>query len=313
VTLDPGTAAFLEQIGDAFSLAVDTEEEKAALLEGLATPEARDGGGLGGEPEPMAHIEDRLVSAPGNDVPVRVYRPEGESLPLIVFMHGGVFILGGLEMHDAVLRRLANALPAVIVSVDYRLAPDHPFPAAVDDSYTVLQWAAEQIAELGADPDQLVIMGDSAGGALAAVLAGRARDQGGPTIALQVLLYPMVDPRMDTGSAREFATGHLTTTSLLRFGWNLYLRDATDAPYSSPAALDDLAGLPPAIVMTAGHDPLRDEGLAYAERLRRSSVDVEAMHYLGQIHGFAFMPAVIPEADGALKSLVEAMHAALTP
>jgi acetyl esterase len=310
MALDPGTAGFLEQLGG-FSLVFDTDEEVAAFLEGLAG-----GGGAGsnfeGDPEPVADVRDLSLPGPDGEVPVRVYRPDGESLPLVVFFHGGVFILGGLEMHDPVLRRMANAIPAVIVSVDYRLAPAHTFPAALEDGFAALTWAVAHASELGGDADRLVVMGDSAGGALAALQAVRARDEGGPAVHLQVLLYPMIDPALDTPSASEFAEGYMTTRSLLEVGWKAYLNGQDDQPYATPAGVTDLAGLPPAIVITAGYDPLRDEGLEYIRRLERVGVEVVARHYPGQIHGFAFMPAVIPEANDALAELAALMRACLS-
>jgi acetyl esterase len=304
MTLDPDTATFLDQFGAMALSAVpslDDEAGLAVLFEGLAS-----GGGsnlLEGEPPPVARVEDRTVPAAGGEVPVRIYRPGGTNLPLVVFFHGGVFVLGDLEMHDPVLRRLANAIPAVIVSVDYRLAPAHAFPAAFDDSFAVVTWAAKEAESFGADPQRVVVMGDSAGGALAGVAAIRARDEGSPRVALQVLVYPMIDPALETGSASEFAEGYLTTTTFLQLGWHVYLGRNKGEPYTSPSAMSDLRGLPPAIVVTAGYDPLRDEGLDYIERLRDAGVAVTARHYPDQIHGYAFMPGVIPAANDAITDI----------
>jgi acetyl esterase len=232
---------------------------------------------------------------------------------MIVFAHGGVFIMGGLEMHDPVLRRLANAIPAVIVSVDYRLAPSHPFPAAVDDVDAVLHWAADHAEELGGDSARLAVMGDSAGGALAAVAAIKARDDGGPLLALQVLVYPMTDPALTSDSASELADGYLTTTALLELGWHVYLDGRTGDSYSAPSATADLSGLPPAVVVTAGYDPLRDEGIEYIARLRDAGVAVTDRHYPDQIHGFAFMPAVIPAANNAIIEIAGLIRIQLEP
>jgi acetyl esterase len=286
---------------------LDDDAALATYFDGLA--ESSDNNMLEGEGEPVASVENRTLPGPRGDVPLRVYRPEGSSLRVIVFYHGGVFIMGGLEMHDPVLRRLANAIPAVIISVDYRLAPAHPFPAAVDDGYAALRWAANHAKELGGDPRRLAVMGDSAGGALAAVLAIKARDEDGPPLALQILIYPMIDPALNEDSARDFAEGYLTTTDLLRLGWHVYLNGHAGEPYSAPSATSDLSGLPSAVVVTAGYDPLRDEGFAYIDRLRNADVDVTARHYEDQIHGFAFMPAVIPAANQAIAEIAELVRA----
>ena len=313
MTLDPDTAAFLEQLGGLAPAApsIDDEGAVAAFFDGLGAASA--GNLLEGEAEPVSHVEDRTVPGPDGEIPVRIYRPDGTSLPLIVFFHGGVFVLGDLDMHDPVLRRLANATPAVIVSVDYRLAPAHPFPAALDDSFAALAWAAAHATELGADPQRLVVMGDSAGGALAAITAIKARDEGGPDLKLQVLVYPMVDPALTTRSAREFADGYLTTTAFLQLGWHVYLAGRDGQRYTAPSATRDLRDLPPAIVITAEYDPLRDEGDDYITRMRDAGVAVIARHYPGQIHGFAFMPAVIPQANDTITELALLVHQTLEP
>lgn len=309
--LDPATADFLDQIGGLIPPPppLDSDEAVAEYVRELSA--AGSTNLLEGDPESVARVEDRSIAGPGGPIMLRIYRPEGESLPVVVFSHGGAFVLGDIEMHDPGLRHLANAIPAIIVSVDYRTAPADPFPAATDDCYTALRWAAEHCGELGGDPARLVVMGDSAGGSLAAVSAARARDEGGPNIALQVLLYPMVDPTLETASARDFADGYLTTTAFLHLGWHAYLAGNWEKPYTSPAAIDDLSGLPPAVVLTAGYDPLRDEGEQYARRLSNSGVNVTECHYPDQIHGFAFMPVVTPRAPAALSELVATICGAL--
>jgi acetyl esterase len=309
LTLDPQTASFLEQIAGVVPPLPNLDDDAAlvAYFDGLA--ESSDNNMLEGDAEPVASVETRTIPGPRGDVPIRVYRPDGSSLPVLVFFHGGVFIMGGLEMHDPVLRRLANAIPAVIISVDYGLAPARPFPAAVHDGYAVLRWSATHSEDLGGDPRRLAVMGDSAGGALAAVMAIRARDEDGPSLALQVLVYPMTDPALGSDSARDLAEGYLTTTDLLRLGWHVYLNGHAGERYSAPSAARDLSGLPPAVVVTAGYDPLRDEGLAYVDRLRDAGVEVTARHYADQIHGFAFMPAVIPAANEAIAEIAELVRA----
>jgi acetyl esterase len=311
MTLHPDTATFLQQLGNLAPAApsVDDESAMAQFFDRLGTAGASNA--LEGDAPPVAHVEDRAIPGPDGEIPVRIYRPDGTSLPLIVFFHGGVFVLGDLEMHDPVLRRLANAIPAVIVSVDYRLAPKHPFPAAVDEAFAALVWAATHASDLGADASRAVVMGDSAGGSLAAVAAIRARDEGGPQLKLQVLIYPMVDPALTTDSAREFTEGYLTTTALLKLGWHVYLDTHNTEPYTAPSATADLRELPPAIVVTAEYDPLRDEGVEYIRRLRDADVSVVARHYPGQIHGFAFIPAVIPAANEALAEIASLIRNAV--
>jgi acetyl esterase len=217
-------------------------------------------------------------------------------------------VIAGLEMHDPVARRIANAIPAIIVSVDYRLAPRHPYPAAVDDMDAVLNWAAANASTFGGDPARLAVMGDSAGGALAAISAIKARDNRGPALALQVLVHPMTDPTLTTESSRGLADGYLTTTALLELGWHVYLDGHAGEPYPAPAVTTDLSGLPPAVVVTAGYDPLRDEGLAYVDRLRDAAVGVIDRHHPDQIHGFAFMPAVIPAANEAIMEIAKVVR-----
>jgi acetyl esterase len=313
VTLDPDPARFLEQLGGFVPVPppLDDADAVAAFLAGLGAADA--GSLLGGELESVAHVEDCIIPTSDAMVPVRVYRPSAGPRPIVVFLHGGVFVIGGLEMHDHVLRRLANSIPAVIVSVDYRLAPRHPFPAAVDDAFAVVVWAATHSEQLGGDPRRVVVMGDSAGGALAAVVAIRARDQGSPELKLQVLVYPMVDPALAPDSTREFADGYLTTTALLNLGWHVYRNGHNDEPYTAPSATADLWGVPPAIVLTAECDPLRDGGLDYIRRLCVANVPVMAENYRGQIHGFAFMPAAIPAANEALADLVSRIRNAVGP
>jgi acetyl esterase len=238
-----------------------------------------------GEQEPVFAAEDRDADG----VPVRVYRPSPDpELPLLVVFHGGGWVLGSVEEFDGVARQLANASDAIVVSVDYRLAPEHPFPAPLDDCWNALEWTVAHAAELGGDRTRIAVGGDSAGGNLAAVCARRARDAGLP-LALQVLVYPVCDCEFDTASYVDNAEGYLLERAEMQWFFDCYTdggkHDAAD-PSISPLRAADLAGVAPAVVLTAEFDPLRDEGEAYATRLRAAGVEVEVRRYDGMIHAF---------------------------
>ena len=268
---------------------------------------------LVGPAEAVAEVLERSVPGPVGDVPVRVYIPAVEGTPgLIVFLHGGGWVLGTLDSYDALCRALANASGALVASVDYRLAPEHPFPAALEDSWAALLWAREHAAELGADPDRLAVAGDSAGGNIAAVLARRARDEGGPPLRFQLLIYPVIDAAMDTDSYEEAAYDYYLERQGMRWFWRHYLAGVDPAtPDASPLHASDLSGLPPAHVITAQYDPLRDEGEAYAERLREAGVAVTVRRHEGMTHGFFRWRADIDEAHGAMEEVGRALRAAL--
>ncbi|MEV5970823.1 alpha/beta hydrolase [Streptomyces sp. NPDC051921] len=228
-----------------------------------------------------------------NGVPVRVYA--GESAPVVVFAHGGGWVLCDLDTHDRLCRALAAHSGATVVSVGYRRAPEHRFPAAEDDVYAALEWAA---AKFPGRP--LVLAGDSAGGCLAAAAALRARDRGGPPVAGQLLLYPVLDHRLDGVSAEAYAEGFFHTTAHMRWYWEQYLGHDGDPVAASPGLADDVSGLPPALVVLADCDPLRDEGLAYARRLSASGVVARVQLHTGVFHGFLGGLGLLPEADEAL-------------
>lgn len=306
--LDPVTEAFLKELVEANIPPLDAgsvEEARANAL-GMAA--------IQGEGEPVAHVENRRIPGPAGDLPVRVYRPEGDGpFPAFVYLHGGGWVICNLDTHDAGCRAIANALPGVVVSVDYRLAPEHRFPAAADDAYAATRWVADNAMMLGADPQRLIVGGDSAGGNLSAVVALMARDRGGPALAYQVLIYPVTDASMTKASYTVNADGYLLTRQAMAWFWNHYLGSEGDgsAPYASPLAAPDLRGLPPATVITAEFDPLRDEGNAYAERLRQAGIPVRHQCYAGLIHGFFSMGGVFPQARIALDAVVQDVQAAL--
>jgi acetyl esterase len=248
---------------------------------------------------PLASITDRTAG----EIPIRVYRPDGDgALPTLVFFHGGGFFVGSIDTHDDVCRAVAARSGWVVVSVDYRLAPEHPFPAASDDAFAALQWVAAHAGELGADPARLAVGGDSAGGNLAAVTALRARDEGGPQLSLQVLIYPVTDWAQDTSSMAANGSGYFLTADAMRMTRQLYLPDPSRwaDPYAAPLRAPDVSGVAPAIVVTAEFDPLRDEGEAYADRLAAAGVPVDRTRCAGMIHGFVQMLPVTPRAGEVL-------------
>ena len=253
---------------------------------------------LSGEPEPLARVEDRSLPGPEGQVPVRIYAAAvGRPLPVAVFFHGGGWVTGNLDTHDGACRGLAARSGAMVVAVDFRSAPEHRFPAAVDDSWAVLEWLAERGAEIGADPSRIAVVGDSAGGNLAAVVALRARERGGPRIAAQVLVYPVLDFDLETGSYLEKANGYGLTRESMRWYWEQYVAGADPLhPEASPLRATEHSGLPPALIITCEHDPLRDEGIAYAERLAGAGVPVEHVDEQGMIHGYFRMAGVISRA-----------------
>jgi acetyl esterase len=258
-------------------------------------------------------IEDRTVPGPAGEIPVRVYRPAAdEPLPVVVYFHGGGWVIGDIATHDTTCQRLAAGVPAVVVSVDYRLAPEHCFPAAVDDCDAATAWASAHAAELGGDAARLAVAGDSAGGNLAAVVALRARDNG-PPIAFQLLVYPATDLTRSLPSHTENGQGYLLDTDAMTWFVGNYLADA-DArhPDASPLFVEDLAGLPPALVVTAEFDPLRDEGEQYAQRLRDAGVDAITSRYDGMIHGFYGLDSIFDSAKRATAETVTALRDALS-
>lgn len=262
----------------------------------------------------VGEVEDRVVPGPAGapDLPVRVYRPEGpgRARPTVVFFHGGGYTLCGLDTHDATARTLCAESGAVVVSVAYRLAPEHRFPAAAEDAYAALCWAAVQAraGALGGDPAAVVTAGDSSGGGLATVAALMARDREGPAVALQVLIYPVLDAGQGSGSYTSNATGYFLTAAHMRWFWEQYLGPDGDGthPYASPL-LADLTGLPPAHIVTAGCDPLCDEGAAYAEKLRLAGVLVTRGHHPQMFHGFLGFPRLLEDARAAVADVAEAV------
>jgi len=274
-----------------------------------------DAAALNGPPAPVAAVADRLVPGPAGELPVRVYTPEGSPpFPIVVFFHGGGWVVGTLDTYDPLCRALAAATPAVVVSVDYRLAPEHRWPAAVEDAYAATEWASRNAAALGGAQHRLAVAGDSAGGNLAAVVALGARDRGGPAIALQLLVYPVLDVAGGTASWQEYADGYHLTADGMRWYWDHYLGGADGAaPDASPLRAAFVGGLPPALVIGAEYDILRDEGEAYAARLAEAGVDATASRHAGVVHGFVRWRAVTGAAEDALQEAAAALRSALAP
>ena len=252
---------------------------------------------LADPPEPVA----RVAELDAGNTPVRTFWGTTESpAPTLLYFFGGGWVTGGLDDVEPSCRRLANAARGAVAAVGYRLAPEHPFPAALDDCLAATRWVAEHGRKLGLDSGRLAIGGASAGGNLAALVSLRARDDGGPKLTSQLLVYPVTDHLADTPSMRECTDRYFLNARSMEWFWSLYLRDRSDAEAASPLRARDLSGLPPALVITAEHDPLRDEGERYAERLRDAGVDAQIECYAGMVHGF-FSMSRLPESRAAVE------------
>lgn len=311
--LDPTAAAVIEVMEAVFPR-IDSLDADAAAVQATAKqiprlPVA----------EEVAGVEDRSIPGPDGPIPVRLYRPLGVGdgpLPGVVYFHGGGWVICDLDTHDGGCRRLANETGAVVVSVDYRLAPQARYPAAVDDAFAATVWVAEHATELGIDPARLAVAGDSAGGNLTAAVALRARDEHGPPLAFQLLIYPVIDSsasRNDYPSKVDNATGYFLTTLQMEWYRKQYLSNDDDGsePYCSPNLASSLTDLAPACVVTAEMDPLRDEGEHYAALLDKAGVPVTTYRAMGMFHGFFNMDAALDGAKDAQRVAFTAMRSAL--
>jgi acetyl esterase len=306
--LDPAAKAMMDQMKAAGMPEIDTLPP--VQLRQVTTQMFR---AQGGTPEPVHQVEDRRIPGPAGEIPVRIYKPAASGpLPVLVFFHGGGFVIGDLDSHDAACRALTNQAGCITAAIDYRLAPEHKYPAAVDDCYAAAKWVSDHAHELGGDPARLAVGGDSAGGNLSAVVSLMARDRGGPKIAFQLLVYPATDMACNTYSHKTFTDYFLTDRSI-RYFLGHYLRGEADRkdPAASPALAASHKGLPPALIITAEFDPLRDEGEAYGEILRKAGVPVTVTRYDGMIHGFFTMGLVLRQGREAISQAAGALRTAL--
>jgi acetyl esterase len=310
MALDPQVKAYLDQLAAANVLdvpAISVREARAQMEVGAV---------MLGRPPKVGRIEDQTFPGLAGPVRLRVTAPAGPGpFPALVFFHGGGFVVGSLSSHDHLCRAITNAAGIAVVSVDYRLAPEHPFPAAPDDAYAAVAWLADRAhgEALGIDATRLAVGGDSAGGNLSAVVARRARDRGGPRLLLQLLIYPVTDADLDTPSYRENADGYLLSRAAMQWYWEQYVpqADRRADPDAAPLRAADLSGLPPALVVTAEHDVLRDEGEAYARKLADAGVPTRLRRYPGMIHGFLRRHTLFDQGRIALSDVAEALRSGL--
>ncbi|WP_249420288.1 alpha/beta hydrolase [Rhabdothermincola salaria] len=287
-----------------FSFSGDLSPDELRNLGGASIP----------SPVELASIVDRTIPGPGGELPVRIYRPnDDQSLPVVVFFHGGGWVIGGLDSHDHLARVLANKADCVVVAVDYRLAPEAKFPAAADDAVAAFEWVLDNAAELGVDTDRVAVAGDSAGGNLAAVVAVHARDTDRVEVVQQVLIYPVTDGTCDRPSMTDNAEGYFLTRDGMEWFHGHYANDDADRthPRYSPI-LADLKGVAPAVVVTAEYDPLRDQGRAFAEALTEAGVEAEYHEFEGMFHGFFSMDAGIDAAGDAQDKVAAALREAFS-
>jgi acetyl esterase len=261
----------------------------------------------------VAAVTEHRAPVAGGEITVRMYSPGGAGPhPALVFYHGGGWVIGDLDTHDGLCRSLTNAAGCIVASVDYRLAPESKYPVAAEDSYAALGWIAANAARLGVDPRRVAVGGDSAGGNLSAAVALMARDRKGPALVCQALIYPVTNHDLETPSYHENATGYVLTREAMRWFWRHYLvrEEQSKEPLASPLLAPSLAGLPPALVITAECDPLRDEGEAYAARLRDAGVPVTLTRYDGMFHGFLRMTKFLDKARAAIDEVAGSLRKA---
>jgi acetyl esterase len=306
MALDPATLLLLEQMAedDVKPLHESTPAEARAFDAMLAE--------LAGPGPEMGRVEERTIQVPDGQATLRVLVPVQDPRGVLVYYHGGGWVTGSIDENDTVARKLAERTACAVILVDYRLAPEYRYPTAVDDSYAALEWVGAHLSDIAGYEAPLILAGDSAGGNLAAVMALRARDRGGPPIALQVLVYPVTDADFDRPSYVDPENDLLLTRDGMIWYWDHYLPDASrrTEPDASPLHAENLSGLPPAVILTAEHDVLRDEGEAYAARLQEANVPTELQRYAGQTHGF-FTLLMLPGSELGFQQVVKAVKACI--
>ncbi len=308
MALDPDAKAFLDELAALGGPPIDEQSVQEARRLGEERAPI-----LFGKVDAVARIEERTIPGTAGPIPVRIYslHADAKASPVLVYFHGGGWVVGSINTHDGVCRALARRAGCLVVSVEYRRAPEHKFPAAVEDAWDTVAWLREHGNEVGADPERIAAGGDSAGGNLTAVVAVRARDRGIP-LALQLMVYPVTDYNLDNPSYRDYADGYYLTRESMRWYWGHYLPGpaAGADPEASPLRARDLRGVAPALVLTCEYDPLRDEGEAYAARLRDAGVPVTLSRYDGMIHGFYRFAAPIRRAHAAHDESADAVRTA---
>ncbi|MEI9994022.1 MAG: alpha/beta hydrolase [Rhizomicrobium sp.] len=309
--LDPIVKGFLDQMKMAGGPKMQDAGAEAGRLQFNALMQM-----VGPKDVPVGKTENLVVPSQTGGVPIRVYTPVAagrDPMPALVYFHGGGFVIGNIESHDGLCRMLANEGGLRVISVEYRLAPEHKYPAALDDAFAALVWVAAHAAEIGVDANRIAVGGDSAGGALAAEVAQLAKAKGGLALAAQMLLFPVTQIGEETASLREFAVGYFLEKDTLDWFYASYLPTDADRhdPSVSPLRAKDLSGLPPAYIMLGGFDPLHDEGLQYADKLRAAGVKVTVADHSDMVHCFVYLQAVLPQAHDALAAAAKTVASLL--
>jgi acetyl esterase len=305
--LDPKAQALLDVLASAGLDGIEHQpiETGRTLVNDVAA--------MGGDPPDVSEVRDITIPGQGGDVSARLYRPAKDmALPVFVWLHGGGWVYGTVEHNDTFCRIVANSVGAIVLNVNYRLAPEHPYPAPLDDVVTVVSWAQEHAAAIGGDPFRVAVGGLSAGGNLAAAAALRLRDSGAPPLSLQVLVCPLLDAAMTSGSYEEHGEGLFLTKSFVAWAFDHYANGHLHEPYVSPMHAADLSGSAPALILTAEYDPAHDDGIAYCRRLLDAGVAAECVDFDGMIHGFFELATQFPQAHEAREAVMQALTKAFT-